>query len=125
MRIWYIERNEDYLEHHGIKGQKWGVRRYQNEDGSLTKEGINKAKSLASFYKEYLKLNQKYKDTGKFSNEEKEYYLTLSKAISIYSNSFNKSGLKCLPVENPKTKEYSLIIYSDPDGKTFKSFKIK
>ena len=25
--------------HHGIKGQKWGVRRFQNEDGSLTPEG--------------------------------------------------------------------------------------
>lgn len=34
----------DYLEirelcHHGIKGQRWGVRRYQNEDGTLTAEG--------------------------------------------------------------------------------------
>jgi hypothetical protein len=27
------------LYHHGIKGQKWGVRRYQNADGSLTSEG--------------------------------------------------------------------------------------
>lgn len=25
--------------HHGIKGQKWGIRRYQNPDGSLTPEG--------------------------------------------------------------------------------------
>jgi len=29
----------DYLEHHGIKGQKWGLRRYQNSDGSYTEEG--------------------------------------------------------------------------------------
>jgi len=28
-----------YLMHHGIKGQKWGVRKYQNQDGSLTPEG--------------------------------------------------------------------------------------
>lgn len=29
----------DYLEHHGIKGQSWGKRRYQYENGSLTEEG--------------------------------------------------------------------------------------
>lgn len=30
---------EDYLMHHGIKGQQWGQRRWQNEDGSLTPAG--------------------------------------------------------------------------------------
>ncbi len=30
---------DDYLEHHGIKGQRWGIRRFQNEDGSLTAKG--------------------------------------------------------------------------------------
>ena len=29
----------DFLAHHGIKGQKWGVRRFQNPDGTLTAEG--------------------------------------------------------------------------------------
>lgn len=29
----------NYLYHHGIKGQKWGIRRFQNPDGTLTSEG--------------------------------------------------------------------------------------
>ena len=33
----FISQNELY--HHGIKGMKWGVRRFQNEDGSLTTAG--------------------------------------------------------------------------------------
>lgn len=35
----YIYQKDDELYHHGIKGQKWGIRRYQNPDGSLTPEG--------------------------------------------------------------------------------------
>jgi hypothetical protein len=35
-----MRRNELY--HHGIKGQRWGVRRYQNEDGTLTNLGMRR-----------------------------------------------------------------------------------
>ena len=31
--------DNEYLAHHGVKNQRWGFRRYQNKDGSLTKAG--------------------------------------------------------------------------------------
>lgn len=35
----YCRAKSDYIAHHGILGQKWYRRRYQNADGSLTAEG--------------------------------------------------------------------------------------
>lgn len=62
----YLQIRELY--HHGIKGQKWGVRRYQNEDGTLTENGQLR-------YNEYL--HQKKRDAIKnsiaeSSNERRE-----------------------------------------------------
>ena len=37
-----INYEEVYLAHHGIKGQRWGVRRFQNPDGSLTSAGAKR-----------------------------------------------------------------------------------
>lgn len=39
MNAIYCDNIHSCLSHHGIKGQKWGVRRYQNPDGTLTAAG--------------------------------------------------------------------------------------
>ena len=52
-----MEQNEtNSLKHHGILGMKWGVRRYQNKDGSLTPAGKRKAAKMKD---EYAKLTGK------------------------------------------------------------------
>ena len=51
MAEYYGIHYDSVIEHHGIKGQKWGVRRYQNPDGTLTPEG----KKRLLGYKYYAK----------------------------------------------------------------------
>lgn len=56
---------EDELYHHGVKGQRWGIRRYQNPDGSLTEAGRARYGSVKKLEKEYTKQKNKfYKDIG-------------------------------------------------------------
>lgn len=50
---------ENELYHYGVIGMKWGVRRYQNKDGSLTYAGKKRALSMQNKYDEFTK-NKKY-----------------------------------------------------------------
>ena len=71
MADYYIavdENGQAYLAHHGILGQKWGIRRYQNDDGSLTEAG--KARYAKSVEKATLKRFKEIRDNG-FHNNSK------------------------------------------------------
>lgn len=80
----------DYLEHHGTKGQKWGLRLYQNRDGSLTplgraRLGLGKARKSGT---EAVK-----KTAGKLSSTSKK------------AGELIKSHVKSLSEKNKKHRE--------------------
>lgn len=52
---------DNELYHHGVKGQKWGVRRFQNKDGSLTLAGKKRALKMQNKYTE-LSNDKRYRD---------------------------------------------------------------
>ena len=75
------------LSHHGIKGMKWGVRRYQNKDGSLTPAGKKRVS------KQYKKVADKVTEDLN-NNYEKMYVKTYNKAAGYMNDTgidkFNK-----------------------------------
>lgn len=66
----------DYIAHYGIKGQSWGVRRFQNEDGTLTEEG----KKRYGYYdkpdgtKDYNRINKDAANDAREYARAKAYY---------------------------------------------------
>jgi len=68
----------DELYHHGIKGQKWGIRRYQNPDGSLTAAGRARYGTIENF-----------NNAQAYKNAKKEYSKAYDKAYSKNLGSFS------------------------------------
>ena len=81
-----------YLKHHGIQGQKWGIRRYQNPDGTLTEEGK----------KRYLNSNGTLTEEGtkKFSERLKA---AKNEAYPIWKNNMD-TALATIPGADARTR---------------------
>lgn len=75
---------DEYLEHHGVRGMKWGARRYQNYDGSYTQAGMKRFRKAEEAYdaadKRYKAAKEAYKSGKK---EQQKYIKTIPKLPRI------------------------------------------
>lgn len=79
----YILTSNGELYHWGIKGQKWGVRRYQNKDGSLTAAGRKRYSDDPKVVESKAAVKQASKDRTKalsdYNKAYNKYYITPTK----------------------------------------------
>lgn len=90
---------ETYLVHHGILGQRWGIRRYQNPDGTLTAEGKRRQRVQDKQYREKaLKKVDKYYNKnyhyGPYGLRKQLGIETLNKKIAEEQDASAKRDMK-------------------------------
>lgn len=76
---------QTFIAHHGIKGQKWGVRRFQNADGSLTKAGKERYNEQNSSDSSDNHENQKFHLTEKQKKYCKTVAIATGAALVAYA----------------------------------------
>lgn len=95
-----VKHSDDHLEHHGVLGQKWGIRRYQNADGSLTAEGKRRVYGdQGQYYGGYESFRNRHRRAIDAAKYEKDIAKNQKKLDKAYDKGDDKKIAKYTQID--------------------------